>query len=85
MSESNPESQKPLKRSEVLAIENVKRIADQLRSERNDAVALAQVMRERADGAVGLLNESIKSLGNGPEHAELLQRIEDFLKKIGDQ
>lgn len=85
MSESNPESQKPLKRSEVLAIENVKRIADQLRSERNDAVALAQVMRERADGAVDLLNESTKSLGNGPEHAELLQRVEDFLKKIGDQ
>jgi len=30
------------KRSEVLAIENVRRIAEQLRAERNDALALAQ-------------------------------------------
>jgi hypothetical protein len=53
--------ERPLKKSEVLAIENIKRIADQIRSERNDALALAQEMRERVEVAVAGLNE-IKAL-----------------------
>ena len=40
---------KPRKRSESLAIENVKRIADVLRSERNDSLALAQLKRQESD------------------------------------
>jgi hypothetical protein len=42
---------RPLKKSEVLAIENIKRIADQIRSERNDALALAQELREKLEAA----------------------------------
>jgi hypothetical protein len=46
-----------LKRSESLAIENVRRIAEQLRSERNDAIALGQVLREDLETALTLLRE----------------------------
>jgi hypothetical protein len=46
-----------LKRSESLAIENVRRIAEQLRSERNDAIALGQVLREDLETALILLRE----------------------------
>jgi hypothetical protein len=46
-----------LKRSESLAIENVRRIAEQLRSERNDAIALGQVLREDLEMALTLLRE----------------------------
>jgi hypothetical protein len=47
--------ERPLKKSEVLAIENIKRIADQIRSERNDALALAQELREKLEAtATGL-------------------------------
>lgn len=46
-----------MKRSETLAIENVRRIAEQLRSERNDAVALGQVLREDLESALTLLRE----------------------------
>ena len=46
-----------LKRSETLAIENVRRIAEQLRSERNDAIALGQVLREDLETALSLLRE----------------------------
>ena len=51
--------EKPRKRSEELAIENVKRIADVLRSERNDALALAQVKREEADTYKALLKRAV--------------------------
>lgn len=51
--------EKPRKRSEELAIENVKRIADVLRSERNDAIALAQVKREEADTYKALLKRAV--------------------------
>jgi uncharacterized lipoprotein YehR (DUF1307 family) len=40
---------KPRKRAHSLANENVKRIADVLRTERNDALALAQLKRQEAD------------------------------------
>lgn len=46
-----------MKRSESLAIENVRRIAEQLRSERNDAIALGQVLREDLETALILLRE----------------------------
>ena len=46
-----------MKRSETLAIENVGRIAEQLRSERNDAIALGQVLREDLETALALLRE----------------------------
>jgi hypothetical protein len=46
-----------LKRTESLAIENVRRIAEQLRSERNDAIALGQVLREDLETALILLRE----------------------------
>jgi hypothetical protein len=46
-----------LKRSESLAIENVRPIAEQLRSERNDAIALGQVLREDLEAALILLRE----------------------------
>ncbi len=45
---------RPMKRSEILAVENAKRIATQLREERNDAVALAQERREQAQSAITL-------------------------------
>lgn len=51
--------EKPRKRSEELAIENVKRIADVLRSERNDAIALAQIKREEADTYKALLKRAV--------------------------
>ena len=46
-----------MKRSESLAIEKVRRIAEQLRSERNDAIALGQVLREDLETALILLRE----------------------------
>ncbi len=49
----------PLKRSQILAIENAKRIAQQLRVERNDAIALAQVRREQAERAVKLCRRAL--------------------------
>ena len=46
-----------MKRSESLAIENIRRIAEQLREERNNAIALGQVMREDLEEALALLKE----------------------------
>lgn len=54
--------ERPQKRSIALAVENVKRIADQLRSERNDALALAQVQKERGDKLAALLAEARDAL-----------------------
>ena len=42
-------NEKPRKRAESIAVENVKRIADMLRTERNEALALAQIKRQQAD------------------------------------
>ena len=54
--------ERPQKRSIALAVENVKRIADQLRSERNEALALAQVQKERGDKLAALLAEAREAL-----------------------
>lgn len=81
MSEQQSTSGKPQKRSEILAIDNVKRIADQLRSERNDAIAMAQVMRERSDKAIALLGEVRDTVNASDDHAELAGRIDEFLAK----
>lgn len=55
---------KPRKRTEELAIENVKRIADVLRAERNDAIGLAQVKREQADSYRKLLEKIQQALSD---------------------
>jgi hypothetical protein len=68
---------KPLKRSEILAIENVRRIAEQLRAERNDAVALAQVRREQLGQAIDLLQAVVAHRAGLP--AELIERVDGFL------
>jgi hypothetical protein len=77
--------EQPQKRSVVLAVENVKRIADQLRSERNDALALAQVDRERGDKLAALLadaREVMRSL-QGDLAPEANARIDALLERIG--
>ena len=74
--------ERPLKRSEILAIENVKRIADQLRSERNDALALAQLRREQLEKSKALLVEARDSLASGAPSEDLVQRIEGHLASL---
>ena len=68
---------RPMKKSEILAIENVRRIAEQLRTERNDAIALAQVRREQLGRAVSLLRDLSAHQAELP--AELIERIDGFL------
>jgi len=46
-----------MKKSEHLAVENVRRITEQLRTERNDALGLAQVRREQLEAAKSLLRD----------------------------
>jgi hypothetical protein len=50
------------KRSEELAVENVRRITEVLRTERNDAIALAQVKREEAGRYRGMVKDARKLL-----------------------
>jgi hypothetical protein len=73
--------ERPLKKSEVLAIENIKRIADQIRSERNDALALAQEMREKVETAVIGLGE-IKSLLGQTAPAAVGEKIDSLLSQL---
>ncbi len=73
--------ERPLKKSEVLAIENIKRIADQIRSERNDALALAQEMREKIDTAVAGLTELKTMLGQAAP-AGAVEKIDGLLAKL---
>jgi hypothetical protein len=63
------------KRSEVLAIENIRRIAEQLRAERNDALALAQAKTVALAAAVALLTEARTALPK----SELTDRIDAFI------
>ncbi len=63
-----------MKKSEQLAIENAQRIAGILRAERNDAVALAQTLRERLEQAETLLAEAKAGAEPG-----LAERIAAFL------
>jgi hypothetical protein len=66
---------RPRRKSEILADENVRRIADQLRSERNDALSQAQSNAEAVAEAVALLGEARRLL---PE-SDLARRIDRFL------
>jgi cytochrome c-type biogenesis protein CcmH/NrfF len=70
---------KPRRRSEILADENVRRIAEQLRAERNDAIALAQQNAEILAEAAKLLAEVRRTLAEG----ELARRIDMFLTDHG--
>lgn len=73
--------ERPLKKSEVLAIENIKRIADQIRSERNDALALAQEMREKVEVAVAGLSE-LKGLVAPTAPGAAVEKIDSLLAKL---
>ena len=53
-----------MKKSDSLAVANAERIAAQLRAERNEAVALAQVKRELLDRALAVLGEIRHELPN---------------------
>lgn len=53
-----------VKKSEILAIENVKRIADVLRVERNDAIAWTQELNEELEIAVALLHRASAALAD---------------------
>jgi len=76
--------ERPLKKSEVLAIENIKRIADQIRSERNDALALAQEMRDRIETTVAGLGGIKSLLGQAP--ADVVgARIDSLLSQLTRQ
>jgi len=87
MSETPAAPKEWVKKSELLAIENIKRIAAQLREERNDAVALAQVKREQADKALALLRRarplvaetSDSSAGPATDAADLLAKIDALI------
>ena len=74
--------ERPLKKSEVLAIENIKRIADQIRSERNDALALAQEMRERIETAVAGLGEIKSLLGQAAPVDSVGEKIDSLLSQL---
>jgi hypothetical protein len=67
------------KRSEVLAVENIRRIAEQLRAERNNALALAQTKTVTLATAVALLVEVRAHLPKG----ELADRIDAFTSAHG--
>jgi hypothetical protein len=64
-----------LKRSEVLAIENIRRISEQLRAERNEAFSLAQAKTVALATAIALLTEARAALPGG----DLANRIETFI------
>ena len=68
-------------RSGDLAIENVKRIADLLRTERNDAIALAQVRREEVVKGRKLLQEARALLEESQASVpgDLKQKIATFI------
>ena len=74
--------ERPLKKSEVLAIENIKRIADRIRSERNDALALAQEMRERIETAVAGLGEIKSLLGQAAPADSVGEKIDSLLSQL---
>lgn len=72
------DEQRPMKRSESLAVENAKRIAAQLRGERNDAVALAQIRREQAERAIALCIRLLDGGDPGGVRAELDALVSDI-------
>jgi hypothetical protein len=65
-----------LKRAESLAIDNIRRIAERLRAERNDAIALGQVIREDLEEALALLKEVVsKDVALSDAQLERLRRL----------
>jgi len=77
---------KPRKRAESLAVENVKRIADVLRTERNDALAMAQMKRQEADQLRGHLikAQSIISAAAPFLNDETAEAAKSFLEDMED-
>ena len=77
---------KPRKRAESLAVENVKRIADVLRTERNDALAMAQMKRQEADQLRGHLikAQSIISAAAPLLSDEAAEAAKSFLEDVED-
>lgn len=71
---------RPRKRSETLALDNMRNIVNQARAERNDAVALAQDRRMLLDDAAALLVEARGRLGDAD--AALAARISGFLTTL---
>lgn len=85
-----------MKKSEQLALENVRRITEVLRVERNEALALAQVKREEAEESKALLEEYhaliedireflstlTKPSADGQESAPLERRVRKKLERI---
>jgi hypothetical protein len=65
---------RPRRKSEILADENVRRIADQLRAERNEALSQAQSNAEAVAEAAALLGEARRLL-----EGDLARRIDRFL------
>ena len=74
--------ERPLKKSEVLAIENIKRIADQIRTERNDALALAQEMREKVELAMTGLTEIKAVIAEAGPGSAAADKIDSLLSKL---
>jgi gamma-glutamyl:cysteine ligase YbdK (ATP-grasp superfamily) len=73
------------KRAEELAVENVRRITEVLREERNNALAIAQTRREEAEKlkkqvaeAAGLLKAAAATAPG-----DVAARIKDFLGRAG--
>jgi hypothetical protein len=74
--------ERPLKKSEVLAIENIKRIADQIRSERNDALALAQEKREQVELAITSLKDIKSLLSQSADVPTVIAKIDALLSRL---
>jgi hypothetical protein len=66
-------SDPPIKRSHQLALDNVRRIAETLRAERNNLTIAFQEQREVLDEAVQLL-ELLRHHAS-PEHRELIDLL----------
>jgi hypothetical protein len=73
------------KRAEEQAVENVRRITELLREERNNALAMAQIRREELVKANASLKEAADLLKSaaGSAPAETAGKIHAFLAKLG--
>lgn len=77
--------ERPLKKSEVLAIENIKRIADQIRTERNDALALAQEKREQVEAAIvglGDIKAQLSQIERNANSEAITAKVEALLSRL---
>ncbi len=77
--------QKTRKRAEEQAVENVRRITELLREERNNALAMAQIRREELVKANAALKEAAELLkaAAGSAPADTADKIRAFLAKLG--